>query len=67
MENGFLKKIDLVAIPAINITAILGLGSFPALDLIESILKITVLTATLIFTIVRIRQIVMKNKTKETI
>lgn len=60
-----LKKMDLVAIPAFNISAVFTIGTFPTLDVIESVFKIAVLAATLIFTIVRTFQILKSKKNKK--
>jgi hypothetical protein len=60
-----LKKIDIAVIPAFNLSAILTVGEIPSLSIIESVFKILVLVATLVFTIVRTIQIV-KNKKQNT-
>jgi hypothetical protein len=62
-ESDIVKRIDLLAIPVFNLSAVFAFYAMPGFDIIESLLKIAVLIATLIFTVVRIKQIV-NNKNK---
>ena len=62
-----MKDIEFVALPSFNISAVLALGQVPPIDALEAILKVAVLAATLIYTIVRTVQITRNKKqnTKE--
>jgi hypothetical protein len=57
------KYISFLSIPALNVGTIVY-AQLPALDLFEEILKLLLLLATFIFTIVRI-YILLRNKQKE--
>lgn len=56
-----MKDIEFVALPSFNISAVFAVGSFPSISDVEGILKILVLAATLVYTVVRTVQ-VTKNK-----
>lgn len=60
-----MKDIEFVALPSFNVYAVLTFGLVPTIDVLEAILKVAVLAATLVYTIVRIAQIT-KNKKQNT-